>query len=123
MTQHVRFTGKVEISENSDYSNPELVRSFKFDLDVDEWFYYLVEADTGPASLAISEMDTVTSLMVVNEGSVAVDVGYTDTGSDARVIACPAGEWIRVADVDPSVAVTLTTASSSSLCRVFVCGT
>lgn len=120
---HARLTAKIEISENSDYTDPSIVRQFVETLLIDEHFFTVVEADTGPASLNVSELDSVTGLLIANHGDQAVEIGYTSAGGDTNVVDLPADGWVKLPDVDPSVAITLTTASGSSRCWVYVLGT
>ena len=125
MTDYAKINLDLIVSENSDYSNPYLhpkIAAFTATPAEVQWF--LVQAHTTAVSVQLSTWTSIEYLILVNDA--AVDVAYTYTTATNHVAAgasvrhdLKASRFNVVTDVDPSVALTLDSESSTTH-RVYI---
>lgn len=125
MTDYAKISLDVQVSENSDYSDPYLhPKIANFTATPAEATWFLVQAHTTAVSVQLSTWTSIEYMFLINDA--AVDVAYTYTTATNHVAAgaavrhdLKASSFNVVTDVDPTVALTLDSESSTSH-RVYI---
>lgn len=131
MSDYGKLTLSIEVSENSDYSDPYLrpkLPSFTFSPDEAEW--KLIEGHTTAVTVELGTYTTIYYLVVIND-SDTVDVCATFTNAGGHVATAastshdiPAGRFAVFTDVNPANDITLDSESSTAhRCYVGIFGT
>lgn len=122
MTDYVRLSLGLEVSESSDYSSPyirppQILEELSGDLEV-EW--RMIEAHTTAVTVELGTYTTIHYLIIWN-GSSTVDVcaTFTNVGGHVTTAAATshdvgAGKFCVLTDVNPANDVTLDSESSTT---------
>lgn len=125
MSDAARIRLGIEYSVHADYSRPLYDKAVELELTPDEVDHRRIEVGAaGAAGIYIDAFSSVTALVVMNTHATDyVTLGYTTSGAaTACLMRVPAGDFAKVTDVDPSVAVTLQSGAGNVVVELFVCG-
>ena len=117
---------KAVYSKNSDYSDPKvLMAPAAYTLTPDEYLHMELNCDTGGEIIKTDRFDGGVTLCIVKNNDTAIVVtAQFDTAGDANVdVAIPAGGIFVTPDFAYAGDLTLTSASGTPECEVFIVGT
>lgn len=131
MSDYARIRLSLEVSENSDYSDPTVKPTIPaFTLTPDEYEWRMVEGHTTAVTVELGMYTTISYLIVVNDSStVDVCATFTNVGGHVGTAASTshdigAGKFAVFTDVSPSSDLTLDSESSTThRCYIGILGT
>lgn len=126
MADYGEVTVRGKFSRNSDVAEPETdTGTISVSLTPDNAIHLVTDIATSAKTLVGAGEWTTCQCLIVknNDATNFVTVGYTDAAADAQTIDVVAGGIFVTTDVDPSVAVTVTSDTAACECEIFIAGT
>jgi hypothetical protein len=127
MADFLKAEVKITHSENSDYSDPEVITNWDpFELTPDEVLTMKVDAETGGTTVETGMFTTITFVAVKNlDTTNFVDATFRTTGNGAtsNIVEIDPGGFLMVSDLTPANDLTLTADTATCICKVFIAGT
>ena len=120
-----KLAAKAVYSSSTDYSDP--IATFNpsaTTLTPDEFLHVLVGTDTGGELVELGRFDGGITLCMVKNNDTAINVTATfQTAAGATTVVIPGGGVFVTPDINYANDLTLTSASGTPDCEVFVVGT
>ena len=126
MADYAKLHVKGLFSKNSDYSDPKvLMAPAAYTLTPDEYLHMELNCDTGGEIIKTDRFDGGVTLCIVKNNDTAIVVtAQFNTAADTDVdVAIPAGGIFVTPDFAYAGDLTLTSASGTPECEVFIIGT